>query len=197
MDYIKRDKIAGLTYILMMIGGAIFWFVVAMAIFSRCHAQEYKSSARMDILSSTAGYQFKGLGSIKGDHYNFGKDKWAAMLVVCGAGFVDGMVEGYEFDGRKSFERKWGVDSYGFFGSQSWDSEWTAWERAKMSQTDFYHVADDVRKWGYQAGGFMLGRAAARHNKRRVHDWFDVLLVGVASGLWKSAGMYYVRHIDW
>lgn len=183
--------------LLFVVSGIVFWMLAAICIFGKCVAQEYTASARLDILTSTPGCQYplKGIGSIQGQHYQFGKAKWAAMLVTCGAGFVDGVVEGFEFDGRRSFERKWGVEQYGFFGSMSHASEWTTWEKTKMSQSDFYHLADDVRKWGYISGGYMLGKAG-RNNKRWVHDVFDVLIVGVASGIWKSAGMYYVREVN-
>lgn len=181
---------------LLVLSGIIFWMLAAITIFGKCACQEYTASARIDLLGSSAGHHLKGLGSIRGQHYQFGGDKWAAMMITCGAGFVDGVVEGYEFGGRKAFENKWGVKPYSFFGSMSWDSEWSTWERAKMSQKDFYHVADDVRKWGYISGGYLLGKAGQRHNRRKIHDVFDVLLVGIASGLWKSAGMYYVRHVD-
>ena len=48
------------------------------------------------------------------------KVKWGASGVIGFASVVDGVVEGYEFDGRLSFERKWGVDAFGFWGSKSW-----------------------------------------------------------------------------
>lgn len=180
---------------MLLLGGVLFWLLVVISLFAKVIGQEYTANARIDLLN-VAGYDLKGIGSLKGQHYQFGKDKWKAMLVICGAGFVDGVVERWEFGGRRAFERKWNVEPYSFFGSKSYDSNWTAIERFKRSQTDFYHVADDTRKWGYIAGGYLLGKAGRKHNRRWVHDVFDILIVGAASGIWKSAGMYYVQHID-
>lgn len=154
--------------------------------------------ARLDLLAS-GGYQYplKGLGSIHGDHYRFTKKKWAGLLIGCAGGFVDGFVEGYEFDGRTHFEQVYGVDPYSFFGSLSWDSEWTWLERAKYSQTDFYHTADDARKWLYLEAGWQMGRASYV-NKRRFHNWVDRGILIIGSGLWKSFGMQVARRqIDW
>lgn len=156
-------------------------------------SQEYTASARLDLLSS-GGYEYpkKGLGSIHGTDYRFGKKKWGAMLMICGAGLIDGIVEGYEFDSRLSFERKWNVDPYSYFGSRSWDSEWNGYERFKRSQVDFYHTADDARKLGYVTGGFMLGRASL-NNTRKIHNVYDIAIVSIASGFWKSLGLQWVR----
>ena len=177
--------------------GVLFVLMILVGVFNCASSQEYTSSARLDILTSTPGYQYplKGLGNVNGTDYKFGWDKWQGMLVICAAGFVDGAVEGYEFDSRLSFNRKWGVDKYSFFGSHSWDSNWNSWEKFRGSQFDFYHLADDTRKVGYVAGGFMMGRASLK-NKRKVHNFFDYTIAFVCSGIWKSAGMYYVRHID-
>lgn len=171
----------------------VFAFMLAFGYAGCLFSQEYSASARLDLLGS-GGYQYpkKGIGSIHGTDYRFGKKKWGAMLVVCGAGLIDGMVEGYEFDSRLSFERKWGVDPYSYFGSKSWDSDWNWFEKFKYSQVDFYHTADDARKIGYVTGGFMLGRASLQ-NTRKIHNVFDIAIVAIASGMWKSLGMKWVR----
>ena len=155
--------------------------------------QYISGNARVDLLQN-GGYQYplKGIGGIYGGNYSFGKKKWGAMLVICGAGLVDGMLEGYGFDSRLSFERKWGVDPHSYFGSKSWDSDWNAFERFKSSQVDFYHTADDVRKIGYVTGGFMLGRASLQ-NKRKIHNVFDLGISFACSAFWKSIGMQWVR----
>ena len=83
-----------------------------------------------------------------------------------------------------------------FWGSKSYATgNDTGFER-QFGVIDSYHVGDDLRKIGYTYGGFILGKAAVRSNKRPVHDFFDILIVTAVSGMWKSAGMYYTRHID-
>lgn len=61
--------------------------------------------------------------------YQWSKEKWCSLGVTAAAGFVDGTVNGFEFDGRKSFERKWNVRPISFFGSRSWETVDTGWER--------------------------------------------------------------------
>lgn len=72
------------------------------------------------------------------------------------ASLADGMVEGYEFDDRKSFERKFGVAPNSFWGSLSWKNAGT-WLEKKIGTFDFYHVADDIRAWFYRFSGAALG----------------------------------------
>lgn len=55
---------------------------------------------------------------IKSYPVTHGKVLGWAMAAFSGA--VDGVVSGYEFDGRKSFERKYNVQPLSFYGSESW-----------------------------------------------------------------------------
>lgn len=87
--------------------------------------------------------------------------RFAAMIVVgyillAIASIADGMVEGYEFDNRKSFERKFAVTPRSFWGSLSWMNKDSLYARL-FGVFDFYHVADDLRKWGYMAGAGLIG----------------------------------------
>lgn len=169
----------------------LFWALSFVAVIT---AQEYPSgNARIDLLAS-GGYQFpkKGLGKLDWEDYRFGKQKVKALTVLCFVNFIDGVVEGYEFDGRTSFERIWGVQPYSYFGSLSHDSDWTWFEKLKQSQVDFYHTADDLRKWGYMTGGYMLGRASVK-NTRKVHMFYDLGISFIIGGIFKSVGMHWVR----
>ena len=100
---------------------------------------------------------------------------WSAMAV---AGMVDGIVCGYEFDGRKSFERKYNVSKLGYFGSESWllaykNSDVQQGQKNAITKVfgsqDFYHHADDFRKLGYISGGITLGVSGTQTNTKK---WF-------------------------
>lgn len=52
--------------------------------------------------------------------YKITNTKLIGWSVCIWAGLVDGVLEGYGFDGRRSFERKFGADPDGYFGSRSW-----------------------------------------------------------------------------
>lgn len=122
------------------------------------------------------------------DDYEFGKKKMIGLGMVFMGSVVDGMVEGYEFDGRMSFERKWGVSRYGFWGSMSWSG------KKVLGQTwDFYHVGDDLRKVGYIGGGVVIGLGMRDDNKKVTHFLMDVLVVSVVSMVGKNIGMIWVR----
>ena len=74
------------------------------------------------------------------------------IIIITLASAIDGILEGYGFDSRRSFERKYGVDTLGFWGSLSWKGKKT------FGQTwDFYHIADDLRKYGYILGAILIG----------------------------------------
>lgn len=127
--------------------------------------------------------------------YEWNKGKYLGLGLTVAGGFIDGAVEGYEFDGRTSFERKWGVEEYSFFGSKSWDMPMNGWER-QFGKFDFYHVADDLRKVSYISGGIVIGLSGAKLEQKWFHYFYDFLITFAASGISKWAGMYYVRHID-
>lgn len=80
----------------------------------------------------------------------------AAALAILSS-IADGVVEGFEFDGRKSFERKFGVAAHSFWGSKSYKNKDTWWFKVTGGVWDFYHLADDVRSWGYRLSGIALG----------------------------------------
>ena len=127
--------------------------------------------------------------------YRITNTKLAGWAVLSFAGAIDGIVEGYEFDGRTSFERKYGVNPNGYFGSRSW-------EKAHTKETlyakyfgawDFYHNADDVRKIGYISGGVMIG-IGGLVNTKWWHYAVDVAASFAVSGVAKSAGMFWIRN---
>lgn len=133
--------------------------------------------------------------------YKVNATKVAGWGLAAIGGLSDGLLEGYTFDGRTSFERKWNADRYGYFGSESWRNvynggnpesgfkspihKWTgAW--------DFYHHADDLRKAGYISGGVMIGIGG----KQNIKWWHYALDFGIgftASAVTKSAAMWWVR----
>lgn len=117
----------------------------------------------------------------------------SAILAL--AGLVDGILEGYGFDGRKSFERKFNVKPTSYFGSQSWKraykdnnvdlgfkSAFVKW----LGAFDFYHYADKTRKLLYIIGGMLI---------MNLNYNFFLLLAGafVVSGIAKSIGMGWIR----
>lgn len=80
------------------------------------------------------------------------------IIIIVLVSALDGILEGYVFDGRKSFERKWTVAPESFFGSLSWERAQTnsnLWNKY-LGVFDFYHVADDIRKFGYVGGASLL-----------------------------------------
>lgn len=118
-----------------------------------------------------------------------------AIATLCLAGLVDGILEGYGFDGRKSLERKFGVPPTSYFGSQSWKRAYVGnntdlgfkpgivkW----LGAFDFYHHADDLRKLLYLAGGMLA--TTLKFN-------FFAVLIGafLVSGIAKSLGMKWIR----
>jgi len=119
-----------------------------------------------------------------------------SFLLHALAAAMDGVLEGYGFDGRKSFERKWGIGPTTFFGSLSHLRKWGRWYRLTGGVSDFYHWADDARAYGYRIAGFALGCYVIRLLIAS-HNWLFIsaLLVGwlVVGSLAKRAGMWWVR----
>ena len=133
--------------------------------------------------------------------YRITRAKLAGWSMVAVAGAADGAVNGYEFDGRKSFERKFNVSKTGYFGSQSWkraykgnnpDNGFKSDFVRIVGAQDFYHHADDLRKIGYLSGGVVLGLNAHR-NTNKWHTVADFAIGFAVSSITKSAAMWWIR----
>lgn len=134
--------------------------------------------------------------------YRFTATKAIGLGALAAGALADGMVEGYTFDGRKSFERKYDVDPRGYWGSESWRRAYKGGEPANGFKSpahriagsfDFYHHADDARKLGYITGGITLGICGARTNTKWWHYVLDFGIGFGVSAAAKSAGMHWVR----
>lgn len=134
--------------------------------------------------------------------YRITRAKIAGWGMVAVAGAADGMVEGYEFDHRKSFERKYNVSKTGYFGSQSWkraykdgnvDNGYKSDFVRIMGAQDFYHHADDLRKIGYLSGGVVIG-TQHRKNTKKWHTVADFAIGFAVSSITKSAAMWWIRN---
>jgi hypothetical protein len=126
--------------------------------------------------------------------YKVTNSKVVGWAMIAAGGFVDGFVEGYEFDGRTYFERKFGVSPTSRFGSRSWERRYThpnVWNQ-NMGVFDFYHIADDGRKVFYIGGGIVIGLNLRK--QKRTYNLYDILATLAISSISKSAGMRLVRH---
>lgn len=119
----------------------------------------------------------------------------ASLLILLFAGALDGMVEGWELDGRIAFEEKFNVEPGSYFGSLSWRKRY---ENPSLWNTyfgvwDFYHNADDARKLLYILGGLLIGFSRIRLSK---FYWKHILFFTLAfmiSGFAKSLAMSWIR----
>jgi len=134
--------------------------------------------------------------------YRITRAKIAGWGMVAVAGAADGAVNGYEFDGRKSFERKFNAKKIGYFGSESWKSVYRNGDpeqgfksslHRNIGAFDFYHHADDLRKIGYLSGGVVIG-TQHRKNTKKWHTVADFAIGFAVSSLTKSAAMWWIRN---
>lgn len=132
--------------------------------------------------------------------YKIGKTQAIGFTLVGLGGFIDGLVEGYEFDGRTSFERKFGADPNGFWGSESWrnvykdgnpDNGYKSWMHAQIGAFDFYHVGDKLRKGLYISGGIVISIGEKRKFKYYLYDF---LIATATSSFTKRMGMMWIRN---
>ena len=135
--------------------------------------------------------------------YKITRTKIAAWSLCAVGGVADGLLEGYLHDGRTSFERKWGANKTGFFGSESWRMVYNDGDPENGLKTplhgwagamDFYHITDDSRKVGYITGGITLGIGGAKVNQKWWHYALDFGISFAASAISKSAAYYYIRN---
>ena len=133
----------------------------------------------------------------------FTKQKCISYSIIALGGTIDGLVEGYEFDNRKSFERKFNVKSDGFWGSESWRKIYINGNpelgtKSKLHNWvgafDFYHIGDDTRKASYIVGGIGLGISGKKVNTKKWHYVADYAIGFAISGLFKSISMHWIRN---
>jgi hypothetical protein len=122
--------------------------------------------------------------------YKVPKSKVIGWSVLAVTGFIDGAVEGYEFDGRTSFERKYGADPSGFWGSSSWENK-DNWYAKNFGVFDYYHVSDDLRKIGYITGGVII---TLGEKQKIEHLLLDVGIGLLVSAGTKRAGLHWIRN---
>ena len=122
---------------------------------------------------------------------------WATLIVASAA---DGMLEGYQFDGRRSFERKYGADPLSWGGSQSWRRAYVNGDPLQghssayakhLGAWDFYHLADDVRKFGYVGAGLTIGFNFKDQNWKAI--LLDLIISAIISSGSKRIAMEWVR----
>ena len=108
------------------------------------------------------------------------------VLFLCG--LIDGITEGFEFESRRSFERKYNVDKNSFWGSKSWTRrhEKPNLYNRLFGVFDFYHVGDDLRKLGYITGGIMIGL--------KYNFWLALLIAWMVSVVGKRIGLHWIRN---
>jgi hypothetical protein len=119
--------------------------------------------------------------------------KWAGFGLLAVSSLSDGMLEGYTFDNRKSFERKYGADPYGFWGSQSWRAKHT-WYAKQFGVPDFYHMADDIRTYGRVASGACIGIGGIKSGNTWKQWALDIGIGLVVSSGFKRLGMEWIRN---
>ena len=143
-----------------------------------------------DILPFTKGYKVT-------------KWKGAGLVMVAVGGFTNGMLQGYEFDGRRSFERKWGKSPTGFWGSLSWAQRYVDGDPANgvknlryqhLPVLDFYHVTQITHHHALVTGGIFVGIGGAKSNKKWWHYAMDVALSAAVNSASQSAGLYWIRN---
>lgn len=140
--------------------------------------------------------------SAQAQQYRITRAKIAGWGILAVAGAADGMVEGYEFDQRKSFERKFNVSKTGYFGSQSWKSAYKGGDvdngfKSGFVRTfgaqDFYHHADDLRKLGYMSGSVIIGINGTKTNTKKWYYIIDFAAGFAISAATKSISMRWIR----
>lgn len=133
-------------------------------------------------------------------NYQWNKQKTIAVSTLVFTSAIDGILEGYLFDGRRSFERKFGVDNTGFWGAKSYlrayknfdeKQGYSNYYSEKMGAFDFYHIADDTRKFGYISAGIFIGIGGKKQNWKACI--IDGIIYSVASSLSKKYAMEWVR----
>lgn len=133
--------------------------------------------------------------------YKLNKYKAVGFCMMVTSGVLNGIRQGYEFDGRTSFERKYHFDPYGYFGSLSWTRRYVNGivnDGVKplykyFPVPDLYHTLEIMSHTGFTTGGIVIG-IGSRTNKKPIHYLMDFGLAMAVNMVSIQIGYYYVRH---
>jgi len=116
------------------------------------------------------------------------------IIILLLSGFIDGVLEGYIFDNRKSFERKFNVNPSSFWGSLSWKKLYDKPNlyNKLLGVFDFYHIADDLRKGGYLLSGILTYKYFLP--VFNIHYLILFLSVFMLAASTKIIGLFWIRN---
>lgn len=135
--------------------------------------------------------------------YKITKLKLAGLGLVALGGAANGMLQGYEFDGRASFERKWGKSQTGFWGSLSWTKRYRDGNPAYglahpayvvLPVADFYHVTQVVHHHSLVTGGVLVGIGGGFSRQKWWHYLIDIGLSAAVNSTAQAAGLWWIRN---
>lgn len=135
--------------------------------------------------------------------YKLTKKKAGGLALLAVGAFADGVLQGYEFDGRTSFERKWGASPTGFWGSRSWAKRYRNGDPAQglshpvyqhLPVFDFYHVGKFVANYATVSGGLLLGVGGQLKNKSVWHWLLDGALAWGTCSAARQVGLWWIRN---
>lgn len=141
-----------------------------------------------------------GKGLFDGINYQWTKQKSLALGILVISSIADGMVEGYEFGGRKYFETNHGVGKYSWSGSLSYLRAYknfdpnqgyaNLWSKY-MGAWDFYHFMDDLRKFGYISAGIIIVIGAKSQGWRE--HLIDAAIYSASASISKSVAINIMK----
>jgi len=115
--------------------------------------------------------------------YKLTKGKIIGLACVGVGSFIWYAKERWEFQGRRYFEVKHGVDPNGFWGSQSHLKPYTNpnFYNKNFGNWDFYHLANTGGKYLIIGGALTIGISGGKNNRKKMHYLYDFRLTGVVS----------------
>lgn len=135
--------------------------------------------------------------------YKLGWRKPVGWIMLGSVAFINGAGQAYSWGDRKDFEKKWNKDPYGFWGSQSWRMVYVNgdpaqgykhWIYKHTGAIDFYHVADDISKYGYMTAGTIIGIDFYSEEKVLWHWLLDLGISLTVAAFGKRAGMNWIHN---
>lgn len=137
------------------------------------------------------------------NNYKFTRGKLIGVTTLAFAGIFDGLIKGYEMDGRRAFQRKYNVSKYSWAGEYSWKRVYVNNDPMQGFKSpfhkwfgafDFYHTVDDLSKVTYMGGSFTLGFAGVLTNQSIKHAGIDFATSFIVSSLTKSIALAWIRN---
>jgi len=188
--------------IITVIGMVFFFLLLGCNLFGQTQKEVEAKWVKYGLYQKALSLELPADPLFKIGSYQFTKLKAAGLLGIAVGAIANGAAQGYYYDGGTSFERMFGANPAGFFGSQSWRKRYRDGDPAHglahpaysiLPVFDFNHTAQFIANHATYSGGIVLGIGSMKYNRKWWHYALDFSAATATNVLFRAAALNAIR----